>query len=204
MKFEDIFKNEISLIQNSEFKKHILNIMAGLPTYIMDQPSSTTGKYHPSDEINNNGMILHIKRCVVFARELCVMRKCTPKEQDILIAGCLLHDALKMGPNEIVNGLKVYTDSKHPIYIFSYIKKYVEDNKEGLGELAEMLAKLAMACLYHEGQWTIPESIKTAQIKQQDTQKICDYMHEIDFYASRRSIYLAMQKVLNGQELQVL
>ena len=119
------------------------------------------------------------------------MLEIPPVDQDVLIAGCIFHDALKMGPNDIPVGLKVYTNPKHPIFAFEHIKKYADQTEDK--NLKKLLQKLAFVCLYHEGKWTIEASKTIAKIPNDYVQFLCDTLHMVDFFASRRSVYEVMQ-----------
>jgi len=192
-----VFSKEIAQIQNTSFKKYCIELLDQLPQYILTQPSSTGGKYHPTDEIGSDGMIRHIKRCVLFAKELSIPYELSPIDQDILLAGCIFHDVLKMGPNNIPNGIKVYTDTQHPIYIYDFITKHLpaidQTNKDDL-LLLKMIRRLSLICLYHEGRWTIDKAREIDRPKTEYSKFLCDVMHTVDFIASRRSVYDIMQK----------
>lgn len=188
----EAFNNELNYIQDQEFKNICIEMLNGMPQYITTQPSSTTGKYHPTDEINADGMIRHIKRCVLIARELCVMHEIPVRDQDVLIAGCIFHDSLKMGPKDVPSGVKVYTDASHPIYVYEYITKYLSEHTLDI-KLQKLFYKLAMVCLYHEGKWTIDKAKERATPKSDYVKFLCDVMHTVDFIASRRSVYEIMQ-----------
>lgn len=186
-KLIDTFQNEINKIKFPTFKQHVMELLKIAPDDILNMPSSSTGKYHPADEISKDGMIRHIKRCVIVAEETARMRGHTDEELDILIAGCILHDLFKQG---IPRGK--WTVKEHPIFSYEHIKKYVSNNKLTVDELsAGLLDTLAVICLYHEGSWTIPESYekhpKSTCNKEQ--LQLAFSMHIIDFMASRRTIY---------------
>ena len=60
-------------------------------------PSSSSGRYHPADEINDGGLILHTCRDVVMADHLGEFYGVTTKEKDILKTALILHDSWKGG-----------------------------------------------------------------------------------------------------------
>ena len=101
MKLKEVFKAELDQIVNKEFRKYVVAILDICPNYIIRCPSSSTGKYHPTDETGENahmGMIRHIKRVAVFVDEIARMEKHSSIERDILMAGAVLHDVYKQGP----------------------------------------------------------------------------------------------------------
>lgn len=92
--FEDesqAFENEISYITNpiaaefarevdKEFKKNLKG------------PSSSSGRYHPRDEFNPSGMIMHCKRVAYWAYELCRENNFSSDTKDAMILAAMIHD----------------------------------------------------------------------------------------------------------------
>lgn len=185
-KLVEIFKNELDQIISPDFKEFVINKLEQAPDFILDMPSSTTGKYHPADEIGPTGMVKHIKRCVVIADEIARLEQHSDDEKDILIAGCILHDLFKTGKVK-----EKYTVAEHPIYSFQFIMEGVSHKYQKL---------LAYICLAHEGQWTIQEAYRFVpdEFKQsRKARKLAKSMHLIDYISSRRSIWNCMQEIKN-------
>lgn len=198
MDFKEVFKDEFNMISTDIFRETCINMIEELPQYILEQPSSTTGKYHPADEVGVGteclGMIKHIKRCAIVADEFARKEQLSVEDRDILIAGCIMHDWLKMGTDE--KPLK-WTNKLHPLWIYQYITKWHEEkfipvSQSDVEKIDDMLYRLAMVCLYHEGQWTDVEC-KVVEKRRNHTGRLCDIMHDIDYVASRRSFYDMMQ-----------
>jgi len=200
MRISQTFKNITDQIKNEDFKKAVILLMNESPEYILITPSSSSGKYHPKDEINENGMILHINRCAVIADEIVRMYDWGDRERDILLASCVLHDIFKQGPETDKinkNGIKLpkirHTTPYHPTYIFKRIATIAEGWPED--EVKQQLYDLAHCCLFHEGRWTIDVSREIAKIDKinDKTRELCKAMHVVDYVASRRSIADAFQ-----------
>jgi len=207
-KMLDVFKKELEQIRYAPFRGEVIKIINTLPDYVLTIPSSSSGKYHPLDEIKEDGMIRHIKRFAIAADEMVRMYYDESawyyKYKDILIATAILHDALKQG-SEKAGG---HTVKEHPIYIYDIIKKYSEDTFSDsnrsliqeseysmFDEIKERLHLLGIACLYHEGRWTIPESFERyPKDKLNSVEKRLVMMaHLADYIASRRSFYDMMK-----------
>lgn len=60
-------------------------------------PSSSTGKYHPADEINYGGLLVHTVRNVVMGRMLAGFFGVAPHVYDLVAAAEILHDIDKGG-----------------------------------------------------------------------------------------------------------
>ena len=170
--------------------------MESAPDYIVVTPASSTGKYHPQDEIGENGMILHIRRCANIAEEVVRMYDWDIRENDLLIAGSILHDIYKQGlPTNRLDkyGIEVpkvkHTTKLHPIYIFDRIKAIAEAWPPD-DPIYQWIWDLAHLCLFHEGRWTIDQSRDAAVPSKMNSRsrELCQAMHVIDMMACKRSI----------------
>jgi hypothetical protein len=169
------------------------------PDYITEIPSSSTGKYHPKDEISKDGMKLHVGRCAIMADEIARMAFEDGDEdfnycRDILLAASVLHDSFKNG--KVVNGKyeSKYTVKQHPIHIFNLIVEHISPPDLEFDEVKK-LWDLAHVCLFHEGRWTIEGSKQAASndLINNKTTKLCRLMHIVDYVVSRRSLADSMQ-----------
>lgn len=198
-KFLEVFANELALIKDIDLRNHVVNIIKICPDYILRIPSSSTGKYHPPDEVGNElGMTVHIKRICALAPEM--VRKSKEEvypETNYLVAGALLHDIFKNGNAEDGVPKSKWTDKKHPQYIFQTILDYVADNKID-GALKEKLLRVAKVCLFHEGRWTTETSkelFKKSGVTMDEADKqLCKDMHELDYWVSRRTMFDIMKE----------
>lgn len=91
------FESELKMFKDERFKLLVENLMLELPDSILTLPASTTGKYHPGDELESDGMIIHIKRACNMVEEAARKNSFTRYGTDVLLAGCLLHDIFKEG-----------------------------------------------------------------------------------------------------------
>lgn len=142
--------------------------------------SSSTGKYHPQDEVTPKGMLIHVKRCAYIASDIARMYGLPePLGDDVLIAGSLVHDLWKRGRENN----EEHTQRDH--MVISYEK--VKDNDGVADDLFTYL--LANACLHHEGRWTPGEAYRL-----EATPTIyATAMHTIDMITSRRSVWEVMR-----------
>jgi len=197
IKSTEVFKSELDLIKDKEFKHHVINIIEGLPDYILEIPSSSTGKYHPSDEINKDGMQRHAKRCALLSKDMVLIDNFYSPYLDILIAGSIVHDMLKNGYLKSDSSYEKYTQDNHPIFIFDYIMKYLTESNTNFESASTetSLILLSVICLFHMGQWT-PKEAKE-RFKQcfnrncltYEEGKLSEMMHLIDYVVSRRNLF---------------
>ena len=88
----ETFKPELERISSDNMKKLTKFMLTWFADDFYETPSSSSGMYHPPDEHNGMGFILHNKRvawwCVEFVKEHAL----SSKARDILIVSSLFHD----------------------------------------------------------------------------------------------------------------
>jgi hypothetical protein len=94
---EMMLKEATNLIVDPSLRTLVQKALKEIPAEFYTAPSSSTGKYHPADEINDGGLVLHTCRVVTMAQHLGDFYGITQKERDILTAGLILHDSCKGG-----------------------------------------------------------------------------------------------------------
>ena len=152
-------------------------------------PSSSTGKYHPPDEVKEWGQLLHCKRLCHLVDSVCRMNEenfeDTQFAYDILVAGSIIHDLYKAG----LEGTEERTNKLHPQMIHyeltAIAKGYVVDN----AIISNYLYVLAKVCLYHEGIWTLA----SVEPMPSSLRPFCEAMHDLDYFLSRRDMFDCMQ-----------
>lgn len=149
--------------------------------------SSSTGKYHPQDEINESGMLLHVKRCAAIAPDIARMYALPEGPlmslgDDVLIAGSLVHDLYKRGKDNDAE----HTQRDHMLIIYEKIR----DKQLDIGLVDNTFVDmLANACLHHEGRWTPGPAYRLEGYQSIYAQAL----HTIDMITSRRRIWEIMR-----------
>lgn len=200
LKLIEEFSDIIEKIKHEDFRIEVVNSMQEAPDYVTNIPSSSTGKYHPQDEINSNGMCIHIRRCAILAEEVLRMRyedndADRDRDLDILLAASMIHDSYKNGHKEKNNlPINKYTHPWHPIWAFWNVSK-IAGNLPKNTIVREMMWALGWVCLFHEGKWTIKKAKETAKnAKMEDwVSQLCKDMHTVDYMVSRRTLADAFQ-----------
>lgn len=119
--------DEINMIVSDDIRSFVRSILIKAKSF-WNIPSSFSGKYHPPDEHNEGGNVLHTKRVVRVAAIMSQSYSLSDEERDIVIAACLLHDITKgisSGDND-----SFYYDPMHPYTVQGFIEKCVEHDKE--------------------------------------------------------------------------
>lgn len=189
-RFKDVFKDELELIEDKEFREFVIHFgNSQALDYFYTIPSSTSGKYHPQDELGEGGLILHCKRVCQFALEFARMKDMESAERDLLIAAALLHDLYRCG-----DGSELKSDERHPIYIYNALIQGLPDWPI---ELQDFLSVLSVVCLLHTGRWSHPEvyEIVEKEVGAGLTEKVEDLsrvFHWCDCLAASRNIHESM------------
>ena len=150
----DLFKRELLLIKDDNIRRLVEVCLCNAPDYIfVDCPSSTSGKYHPIDEISADGTILHTKRVVAIAYELSRGLDISDKS-DIVVAAAILHDMVKQGFES--GG---HTVKDHPQLMADLLLKvYIDGFKDLISE--ESISQIYWAIAHHYGPWSLKRTKK--------------------------------------------
>jgi hypothetical protein len=156
---------EINLIESEPIKSFVRSVLLQAKSFWV-VPSSFSGKYHPPDEHNENGNLLHTKRVVRAAKVIGDSYSLTSNERDLVYAACILHDVTK-GVAHGENGSFVY-DPLHPYTVGMLVKKCQENDKKYASESSsstmyideETVQSIMRLVRCHLGPWSpIPETV---------------------------------------------
>jgi hypothetical protein len=87
----------IACIQNPMISAVVREAINAAPAEFFTAPSSSSGRYHPADEINVGGLALHSLRDVRMGEMLCDYYDVKGTERDEVLGALLLHDIKKGG-----------------------------------------------------------------------------------------------------------
>jgi len=177
------FKQELARIADAELRQATEVVLKGGHDAFLQWPASSSGKYHPPDEVGPMGMVIHAKRCAKVAPDIARMYSLDKLGDDILVSASLLHDLYKQGRE----GKEGHTVKDHMIIIHEIIN--MTFNEFSIDIEDRFRSNLTNACLFHEGVWTPPE----AHELDDGPTVYAMAMHVIDMMVTRRSIYDVMQ-----------
>jgi 23S rRNA maturation-related 3'-5' exoribonuclease YhaM len=151
---EDLIKARVEHIEDSNLKHLVIVCLDRLPSYFWTKPSSSTGKYHPSDEHIPGGLSLHTARVVDVVELLCETR-ILKVSKDEAIAACLLHDVARFGFD--VNATP-HTLREHPMLGEEFFRQTWNEDNWGVDE--DVMQRISHAIGSHMGRWhtSSPES----------------------------------------------
>jgi len=145
---KEFLQNEIDMIKDEQLRAWTKTSLQQAPDYFFIAPASSTGKYHPACANVEGGLQVHVRRVVYLAEKMCTGLNFSPKERDIVISACILHDIAKLPHYQ---NYKDYEN--HPIHALQYFQKDYPEN------LSPSVGLIQNCVRYHMGPWT-PASIR--------------------------------------------
>ena len=141
------FEQELKVIFDRKVKEFVRLCLTQAPDYIFENcPSSTSGKFHPIDELSTDGLIIHTKKVFTLAYEMIKGVDCE-NSRDLVLAAAIIHDLRKQGPDKPSG----HTNNDHP----AQAAKLVDEVQEATQILTEEQHKILRNCVgYHYGPWS--------------------------------------------------
>lgn len=185
---------EIELIKEPRLQGFVRSLLlkAGPFWFI---PASFTGEYHPPDERDEGGNVLHTKRVVRTALLFADSYSLEEEERDMLIAAAILHDITK-GVTWVVNELPSY-DPMHAYTVDRFVRmvrvedtQFSSENKSSSLFLDEDSVQAILRLIRcHMGVWgPIPETYPVYALEMA--------LHLSDMVASH------LHKIIDGEEAE--
>jgi len=173
---EAVFKNELELISENRIREFTkLCIFSAPDYYFTDCPASSTGKYHPINEISWDGTIIHTKK--VFNIAYALSRGLgIEHNRDVILSACIIHDLVKKGWNG-----GQWTQKNHPKLAAELVEQVQKDTQLLTVEEYEIVRN---GVFYHYGPWTTKDNAKP--MTDYTLEELCVYMS--DYIASKRFI----------------
>lgn len=156
--------DEINLIQEESIRDFVRSVLLKSGTF-WTIPASFSSKYHPSDEHDSGGNVLHTKRVTRIANTIVDSYSLTQEERDMILAACLLHDITKGILSEDASSFNY--DPMHPYTVGEYILQcQFIDKEEGNDAVSsslfiseENLQTILRLIRCHLGPWSpVPET----------------------------------------------
>lgn len=155
---------EIDLISDDAIKSFVRSVLVRADIF-WKIPSSFSGKYHPADEHNEGGNVLHTKRVIRVAMIMADSYSLSVEETDIVLAACLLHDLCKGIPSK--DDSSFHYDPMHPYTVGKFITHCQNDDKKFANESQsstlfvgeELVQSILRLVRCHLGPWSpVPET----------------------------------------------
>lgn len=178
MKTEDkvkFFANELSDISDNKVREFAKKMIEEADDYFFIVPASSSGKYHPSFDLGDGGLVRHT-RCVVYYGE-CISESFNfnARQRDMMIVSALAHDIKKQG-----DGVGRHTVIEHPILAADYLMRIAKEVPDAFTE--EELYVMAHAVRSHMGKWGGKDGLPVPETEFDKCLQAADYI------ASRKDI----------------
>lgn len=185
-----VFQPYLDKFETEEMRLYCEDMIALMPDYIFEIPSSTSGKYHNKTQCEPHGQIYHI---IMFA-EIMNYRLAlkgnqekfkSPVQRDAMRCTPMLHDALKCG----LNG-STFSVHEHPMLAGQWVRETkvehdVDDKtKEAIARMVER----------HSGEWTSSKKSKVVLPEPENAMEL--FVHECDYLSSRSNIDMPIPEYL--------
>ena len=176
----NLFKDELDLISKPEIREFTEACIEVSPDYVFENcPSSSTGKYHPIDELSADGTILHTKRVFALAYELSRGLDCE-HSRDEICAAALLHDMTKRGLNSSEHTVKDHPKIMAELVADVYKTKFSDKLDR------ESALKIYYGIFYHYGPWTHVSVRKP--LSTYTPEELCVYV--ADYVSSKKFVHI--------------
>lgn len=173
-----VFEKELALILDERIREFTKLCLLKAPDYFFTNcPASSTGKFHPLDELSWDGTLIHTKKVFTLAYELCKALGCENNRDEILSA-CIIHDLLKQGVERTG-----HTVVDHPALAVELVDKVQKD--------AEMISdesySIIRGCVgFHYGVWGPAKGRWHKKLSEYTAEEMCVYI--ADYVVSKRFI----------------
>jgi hypothetical protein len=176
-----IFEKELNEIKSEELKGLAETVILETPDWYSTMPSSTSGKFHPSDELGLGGKIIHHKKVFKLSEEAARRYDIKDYEYEILRTASLIHDMPYCFYWDVKQE-RYRTDPLHPFKNAYFCSRNCND----------ML--LQSAIYFHMGLWSNYESeeAKLLSLSEYQNHPVVLATQESDYYASRRMIIILL------------
>jgi hypothetical protein len=179
-----VFADQLELIYDDVVREFTRLCLFACPDYFFtDCPASSTGKFHPIDELGPDGTILHTKKVFTVAYQLCRGLECENNRDEILSA-CIIHDLRKQGLRKTG-----HTTKNHPALAADLVKE-VQEATQMLSEKSYNI--IYNACGYHYGPWS--SRVWKKDLKDYTPEELTVYL--ADYIASKREIHVDYKRKL--------
>lgn len=181
---ENIFAEELSIIRDATVLEFTKLCLYGAPGYVFyDCPSSSSGKYHPINELGPDGVIIHTKKVVTTAVELSRGLQCE-ESFDLIVSACIIHDLVKQGWEKTGHTLKNHPDLGAQL---------VESIHEQTMMLSDNQFNVIRNCVgYHYGPWSVGKWKKP--LEKYSKEELTVYLS--DYISSKRCVEVDYKRVI--------
>jgi hypothetical protein len=140
------FDEELLLINDQRIREFTAQVLCKAPDYFWEVPSSSSGRYHPPDDLGKQGLLRHVKRVVWTAYDLLDGLDILGLDRDVVISAAIIHDCVKNGDPDTG-----HTVPEHPLLVKPLMERAVAISYCEPG----VFGAIETAVRYHYGPWSV-------------------------------------------------
>lgn len=193
-KYYRLMVDEIDTIKDIDNRKFALILLSKVPDYFFSVPASSSGKYHPKNDLGEGGLVRHsisVARMLDHLLEPYGYFDFNEEQKDLLKIAALFHDCMKSGTQEEYEKGQ-HTRFLHPLYAANFIMTVAITNSYSY----EKALFIYNAVIAHMGQWNTNVTGELPTPKTPD-QKV---LHLADYLASRKDINIEIEIEMEGND----
>jgi len=194
----DMFQEELALLGNEKARAFAILLLKALPNYFFCIPASSSGKYHPPQDLGEGGLVRHTKTAmqVFYAMannaemwswaptRLWGTTQCMTKEDfvDAGLLALLVHDGLKNGHVDGAGTADATTVHEHPLLAAGLVRTVAAS----AGIDKDVARTISEAVASHMGQWNVSKYSSVVLPTPAGNNWLCKMVHMADYIASRK------------------
>lgn len=184
-----VFQPLLDKFETEEMRLYCEDMIATIPDYIFEIPSSTSSKFHNATQCQPHGQIYHI---IMFGEIMNHRLNIkgnkekfkSPIQRDAMRCTPIFHDALKCGENGS------HTVFEHPLIAGKWVRETkVEHDIDD--KIKEAIARM---CERHSGEWVTSKKSDTVLPEPENAMEL--FVHECDYLSSRNNIDMPIPEYL--------
>lgn len=179
--------DEINDIDNRRFARYLLG---KVPDYFFIVPASSSGKYHPKNDLGEGGLVRHSISVVRMLEHLLEPEgyfDFTDEQKELLKIAALFHDCMKSGTQEEYENNQ-RTKFLHPLYAANFIMTTAIENEYPY----EKALFIYNAVIAHMGQWN--KNKNESGMLPTPTSVSQKVLHLADYLVSRKDINMTIEE----------
>lgn len=170
-----MFVNELNDITDSKLRELAKIMIENADDYFFVVPASSSGKYHPSFDLGDGGLVRHTRCVAYYAQCMAESMMFDEHDKNLIILAALAHDIKKQG-----DGKGKHTVTEHPILASAYLSQLASEH---IGLISsEDLVKVCTAVECHMGKWGMKDGLPGPKSEFDKALQAADYI------ASRKDI----------------
>ena len=190
-KYFRLMLDEIDTLQDIDNRRFAYALLSNVPDYFFSVPASSSGKYHPKNDLGNGGLVRHsigVARMLGHLLEPDGYYDFDDEQKELLKIAALFHDCMKSGTQEEYEKNSC-TKFLHPLYAANFIMTVAIE----CGYPYEKAIFIYDAVIAHMGQWNTNKNEVGSKLPTPVSpgQRI---LHLADYLASRKDINITVEE----------